>query len=76
MTRREWLLAEIRREGKPVTTHRAELLLATSPWPTSGRNTARKDLRALGRRGELLPADVDGRPGYVPTPTDIERSAA
>ncbi|MFF9910657.1 hypothetical protein [Streptomyces sp. NPDC013457] len=52
-SRREWLLAQIRKTSGSWTTLRAESTLRRSPWPTSGRNTARKDLRALAARGEL-----------------------
>lgn len=64
ITRRGYLLAAIQREPGPITTHRAEQLLAASPWPTSGRNTARKDLRALERRGALSAVDANGRRTY------------
>ncbi|WP_405391107.1 hypothetical protein OG596_26570 [Streptomyces sp. NBC_01102] len=70
--RRDWLAAAIQAEAAPVTTQRAAELLTTSPWPTSGRNTARKDLRALARRGFLAAAERNGRCIYTPT----ERSAA
>ncbi|MFJ6935729.1 hypothetical protein [Streptomyces sp. NPDC101132] len=77
MTRREWLLAAIQREGGPVTTHRAAQLLAVSPWPTSGRNTARKDLGALVARGALLSVDFRGRRYYDASITvEAERGAA
>ncbi|MEU9861286.1 hypothetical protein AB0D99_10440 [Streptomyces sp. NPDC047971] len=52
-SRREWLLTQIRQSAGQWTTLRAESTLRRSPWPTSGRNTARKDLRALAARGEL-----------------------
>ncbi|MGW7435659.1 hypothetical protein [Streptomyces sp. NPDC054849] len=78
MTRREWLLAAVQQTGHPVTTHEAELLLAGSPWPTSGRNTARKDLRGLSRRGLLAAVHAEGRRAYLPAPAPAveERSAA
>lgn len=73
MFRRTWLLAAIQRELQPVTTARAEQLLAGSPWPTSGRNTARKDLRGLARRGYLRPVlAADGRRLYIPTIQEAE----
>ncbi|MFI1472089.1 hypothetical protein [Streptomyces wuyuanensis] len=53
ITRRGWLLNEIRTRQGLWTTRRAENTLQRSPWPTSGRNTARKDLRALAGRGAL-----------------------
>lgn len=65
LTRRGWLLDAIRAAGVPVTTHQAELMLAESPWPTSGRNTARKDLRALARHGHLVPAVTEPRTVYI-----------
>lgn len=64
-TRRAWLLAAIQRHGQPVRTADAARLYAASPWPTSGRNTSRKDLRALAARGALTPAE-DGRRIYHP----------
>lgn len=67
ITRRGWLLAAIQRETAPVTTQRAVQILAASPWASAGRNTARKDLRALAGRGFLIAADVDGRRCYTPT---------
>ncbi|MFD4738675.1 hypothetical protein ACFWNQ_15080 [Streptomyces virginiae] len=78
MTRREWLLAALQQTDHPVTTHEAEQLLAASPWPSSGRNTARKDLRGLARRGLLAAVDADGRRAYLPAPTVAveERTAA
>lgn len=53
ITRRGWLLNEIRTLGGVWNAQRAENTLRQSPWPTSGRNTARKDLRALHQRGNL-----------------------
>jgi hypothetical protein len=69
ITRRAYLLAAIKAHGRPVTTSLAERLLTGSPWPTSGRNTARKDLRALAARGALHSVDADGRRIYHPTTT-------
>lgn len=69
ITRRAYLLAAIRADGQPLTVHHAEQLMATSPWPTSGRNTLRKDLRALASYGHLTAVDVDGRRIYRPTTT-------
>ncbi|QJT04403.1 hypothetical protein G9272_32315 [Streptomyces asoensis] len=69
VSRRTYLLAAIQADGQPVTTARAEWLLAASPWPTAGRNTARKDLRALAARGFLAPQDASGRRTYFPTTT-------
>ncbi|MGW2582981.1 hypothetical protein ACWCYZ_16870 [Streptomyces virginiae] len=78
MTRREWLLAALQQTDHPVTTHEAEQLLAQSPWPSSGRNTARKDLRGLARRGLLAAVDADGRRAYLPAPATAldDRAAA
>ncbi|MFJ9754935.1 hypothetical protein [Streptomyces sp. NPDC101149] len=67
ITRRGYLLAAIRTDGRPVTTLGAAQLLAESPWPTTGRNTARKDLRALAGRGLLLAVDAAGRRTYCLT---------
>ncbi len=72
ITRRIWLATAVQSEPAPVTTQRAAQLLADSPWGTAGRNTARKDLRALCSRGLLLAHDADGRRTY----TTPERSAA
>ncbi|MGW4043033.1 hypothetical protein [Streptomyces sp. NPDC004721] len=68
LTRRSYLLAAIRASGRPVTTARAEQLMADSPWPTTRRNTARKDLRSFARAG-LLTATVgaDDRTTYLLT---------
>lgn len=63
-TRRDYLLAAITAHGRPVTTQLAEQLMADSPWPTAGRNTTRKDLRALSARGLLTAADIDRRRTY------------
>lgn len=57
IARRDWLLAEIRQRGGIWTAIRAEEALHRSPWPTSGRNTARKDLRALAAVGALIARD-------------------
>ncbi|MER8233526.1 hypothetical protein [Streptomyces sp. NPDC094049] len=56
-TRRAWLLTEIRTRGGVWTAHRAATALHRSPWPSTGRNTARKDLRALAARGALAARD-------------------
>lgn len=57
LARRDWLLAEIRTRGGVWTAIRAEEALHRSPWPSAGRNTARKDLRALAARGVLIAHD-------------------
>lgn len=67
ITRRGYLLAAIQQHGRPVTTQLAEQMLVGSPWPTTGRRTAAKDLRALARRGHLTAFDADGRRIYQPT---------
>lgn len=72
ITRRVWLASAVQAEPTPVTTQRAAQLLAASPWSTAGRNTARKDLRALAARGVLAAVDTNGRRVYLPT----DRSAA
>ncbi|ELP70049.1 hypothetical protein STRTUCAR8_08631 [Streptomyces turgidiscabies Car8] len=72
--RREYLLAAIRRSGGgPVTTGRALHIYAKSrEWATTGRNTARRDLRDLARRAYLVPAEDNGarfyRLGSDPSP--------
>ncbi|MDV5145879.1 hypothetical protein R1T08_17105 [Streptomyces sp. SBC-4] len=75
--RRDWLLAQIRNSNGPWTTLRAEAELRRSPWPTSGRNTARKDLRALAARGDLTAQNdqAENRRSYTPKILDL-RSAA
>ncbi|MFD5058219.1 hypothetical protein [Streptomyces sp. NPDC058394] len=68
ITRRTWLATAVTAEPTPITTQRAAQLPAASPWPTSGRNTARKDLRALTARGVLAAVDdINGRRVYLPT---------
>lgn len=74
MTRREWLLAAMQAEPGPVTTHRAEELLAGSPF-SHHRNSARKSLRALARDGVLVAVDDGGRRVYRAAPAE-ERAAA
>lgn len=64
ISRRAHLLAAIKTHGRPVTTQLAAQLMTDSSWPTSGRNTTRKDLRALAARGALHAADVGGRRTY------------
>lgn len=64
-TRRGYLLAAIIADGRAVTAARAVQLLDGSPWPTAGRNTARKDLRALAADGFLLASDKPGRRTYL-----------
>ena len=69
VSRRQYLYAAIREDGRPVTTARAEQLLDGSPWPTTGRNTARKDLRGLAAAGLLTASDTNGRRTYRPIST-------
>lgn len=66
ITRRAWLLVAIQGEPGPISTGRAEHLLAATGW-SCHRNTARKDLRALTRRGVLRAVDAGGRRTYTPT---------
>ncbi|WP_309029033.1 hypothetical protein [Streptomyces alfalfae] len=69
LTRRAWLLVAIQGEPGPISTGRAEQLLAATGW-SCHRNTARKDLRALAARGLLRPVKgADGRRTYTPTIT-------
>jgi Fe2+ or Zn2+ uptake regulation protein len=63
-TRRAYLLDVLKAHGRPVTTQLAERLMTGSPWPTAGRNTTRKDLRALTARGLLAAVDIDHRRTY------------
>lgn len=67
LTRRQYLYAAIQADGHPITTARAARLMADSPWPTTGRNTTRKDLRGLHRAGLLAATDTDGRRTYHAT---------
>lgn len=69
LTRRDYLLGAIQADGRPLTVHDAEQLMADSPWPTTGRNTVRKDLRALAAHGLLVARDSSGRRTYHPTST-------
>ncbi|MFJ3097403.1 hypothetical protein [Streptomyces hydrogenans] len=68
IARRDWLLAEIRRTGGVWTVRRAEAVMHGSPWPSTGRNTARKDLKSLAGRGALVALDneITGRRSYTP----------
>lgn len=65
-TRTGYLLAAIQAEPEPVTTHRAEEILSGSPY-SAHRNSARKALRTLTRRGHLAAHDTAGRRTYTPT---------
>ncbi|MGW4850203.1 hypothetical protein ACWEPZ_03080 [Streptomyces sp. NPDC004288] len=77
IARRDWLLAEIRTRRGIWTAIRAEQAYDRSPWPTSGRNTARKDLRALAASGDLIARDneITRRRTYTPKLLNL-RSAA
>ncbi|MGW5175846.1 hypothetical protein ACWERY_15975 [Streptomyces sp. NPDC004082] len=69
ITRRGYLANAIQADGRPLTTQHAVRILKRSPWPTAGRNTARKDLRALAAHG-VLASTVDrktGRRTYILT---------
>lgn len=61
--RRMYLLGAARKLGL-VDTQMALVIYAASPWHGVGRNTARRDLRDLGRRAYLVPAEVDGARVY------------
>ncbi|MEU8760702.1 hypothetical protein [Streptomyces sp. NPDC048659] len=76
INRRDWLLTEIRRSGGVWTVRRVEAVMHASPWPTSKRNTARKDLKALASRGALVARDdaITHRRTY--TPKSLTRRAA
>ncbi|MFF9200011.1 hypothetical protein ACF09L_32870 [Streptomyces sp. NPDC014779] len=76
INRRDWLLAEIRRTGGVWTVRRAEAVMHASPWPTSKRNTARKDLRALAARGALVARDNEITKRRTYTPKSLPRRAA
>ncbi|MFE1903848.1 hypothetical protein ACFW96_09270 [Streptomyces gardneri] len=65
-TRTGYLLAAIQDEPGPVTTHRAEEILAASPY-SHHRNSARRSLRSLTRAGHLTATDDHGRRTYTPT---------
>jgi len=71
VSRRQYLYAAIRADGRPVTTARAEQLLDGAPLTPAGRNTIRKALRGLARDGLLVPRlrPVDGRREYRLTAT-------
>ncbi|TMU98059.1 hypothetical protein [Streptomyces sp. DASNCL29] len=57
--RRHFLLAIARQAGTPhLTTSLAMQIYAMSPWHTTARTTARRDLRDLARRAYLVPHDT------------------
>ncbi|MFD6415952.1 hypothetical protein [Streptomyces sp. NPDC060194] len=70
MSRRAYLLAAIQADGRPLTAAGAVDLMDGSPWPTTGRRTVQKDLRAFAARGLLAPVDAAGRRTYHPTTPD------
>lgn len=73
--RRDSLLALIKENPqRPVTTRGARDLYSVTPWSGIGRNAARRDLRDLARRGQLIPRTVDGRRSYVLYPQAIRRT--
>ncbi|WP_069630834.1 hypothetical protein [Streptomyces niveus] len=65
LTRRGYLAAAIRADGRPVTTEHAVQLLDGSPY-AAGRNTVRKQLGGLAKDGALTSTDINGRRVYVP----------
>lgn len=66
--RRMQLLDAIRADGGEVTTARATQLNAAAGF-SGNRNTSRKDLRALTRRGDLVRLEDHGRHLYtLPSP--------
>jgi hypothetical protein len=72
--RRDSLLALIKQTPhQPVTTSRAQDLYSVTPWSGIGRNAARRDLRDLARRGQLLPITVDGQRAYRYNPKPAKR---
>lgn len=72
--RRDSLLTLIARGPRqPVTTRQAQDLYAVTPWSGTGRNAARRDLRDLARRGQLIAATIDGRRVYRYTPQPAKR---
>jgi ribosomal protein S25 len=73
--RRDSLLALIKENPQqPVTTKGAQDLYSITPWSGIGRNAARRDLRDLAHRGQLIPRTVDGRRSYVLYPQAIRRT--
>ncbi|WP_432010134.1 hypothetical protein [Streptomyces cucumeris] len=63
--RRHYLLAVARHTGAPLlTTSLALQIYAMSPWHTTARSTARRDLRDLARRAYLVPHDTETGRAY------------
>ncbi|MCZ1006381.1 hypothetical protein [Streptomyces lydicus] len=75
--RRTYLLAVARHAGTPLTTGLALQIYAVSPWRTTARSTARRDLRDLARRAYLVPHDTKAgrfyRLGSDPNPAHPAR---
>lgn len=72
--RRDTLLALIKRDPQqPITTRRAQDLYSVTPWSGIGRNAARRDLRDLARRGQLLTITVDRQRAHLATPKVVHR---
>jgi hypothetical protein len=72
--RRDSLFALIKRgPRKPITTRRAQDLYSVTPWSGIGRNAARRDLRDLARRSQLLAVTVDGQRAYLLNPLAINQ---
>jgi hypothetical protein len=72
--RRDSLLLLIK-EGprEPITTKGAQDLYSVTPWSGIGRNAARRDLRDLALRGQLIARTVDGQRSYVLYPQAMRR---
>lgn len=62
--RRTYLIAVLRHLDETATTKLALQIYADSPWRTTSRNTARRDLRDLARRAHLVSKEVDGARAY------------
>lgn len=72
--RRDSLIALIKEDPRrPVTTRRAQDLYSVTPWSGIGRNAARRDLRDLALRGQLIPRTVNGQRTYLLYPQAIHR---
>ncbi|MFE2556026.1 hypothetical protein ACFXGT_08310 [Streptomyces sp. NPDC059352] len=74
--RRTWLLTTIRASRGQWSTLRAETAYRQSPWPNSGRNTARKDLRYWAAQGELTVWDDETTNRRAYTSNSTKRRAA
>lgn len=72
--RRNSLLALIKHARRqPITTRGAQALYSETPWSGIGRNAARRDLRDLARRGQLIPVTIGGQRAYVLNPKAVDR---